>query len=252
MAKTQFIRDAQLERLRANIGPNLERYKLDTPWLAEYFGAEPWFLQSSIEVSPDITLQGPVSKSEHFDLENAKHLYLALRHLTPLQAADDRLWVYMTHVTHWDYMRKRWPLEEYEKKKDKDPVSYVNDRYFLMGDRARGLIRNGLARLWWYGFSTYDETRDDPFELTAVLLKNLDVTQTVLERSFSRNRAVTRALLSVLADREKRGNAFYDREGVRRLAKHLVHIGGVAVIDALPFEEMRGMIDAKVSDLVAT
>lgn len=199
-------------------------------------------MPEAVEILP------PTSKSELFDLENTKTLYTALRHLTPLQASDERLWAYLTHVTYWDYMRKRWPVEQY---KDKRVADNLQERYFFMSDRPRALIRNGMARLWWYGYTTYDEQRDDPFELTGVLLKNLDVTQSILERAFSRNRLVTHAVLSVLLQREKDGAPFYERDSVRDLAKYLVQVGGVTIIDALSFTELRDVVMRKVDELAA-
>jgi len=120
-----------------------------------------------------------------------------------------------------------------------------------MSDRPRALIRNGIARLWCYGYTTYDAHRDDPFELTAVLLYNLDVTQSILERAFSRNRTVTHALLSVLLQREKDQIPFYTREKVRDLAKYLVQLGGVTIIDALSSAEVRDVVSRRVDELTA-
>ena len=249
MSKILFLRETQLERLRENISPNSQRYLGDQPWLGSYFGADAWHLQSSIDAADATELQAPASKTELFDLENTRILYGALRHLTPIQAADERLWAFLSHVTHWDYMRKRWGVEQYVDKPRFSEI--VQERYFFMPDRPRALIRNGIARLWWYGFTTYDEKREDPFELTSVLLKNLDVTQSILERAFSRNPTVTRALLSVLLQREKGGSPFYDREGVRDLAKYLVQVGGVTIIDALSFAEIHDLVNRKVDELSA-
>jgi hypothetical protein len=250
MAKAFFIREAQLERMRQNIAPNGKRYGSEQSWLGQYFGTESWFLQSSIDMPDALELRLPASKTELFDLENTKAVYTALRHLTPLQAADERLWTYLSHVTFWEYMRKRWAVEQYA-----GSVRFaenVQERYLFMSDRARALIRNGIARLWWYGYSTYDEDRADPFELTTVLLKNLDITQSILERAFSRNRTVTHAVLSVLLQREKEGLPFPDRDGVRDLAKYLVQVGGVTIVDALSFAEIGEMVERKVTDLVST
>lgn len=249
MSKAFFLRETQLERLRQNIKPNTSRYSLDKPWLDDYFGAEAWHLPSSVEMTDGVQLKEPESKTELFDLENTKAVYLALKHLTPLQACDERLWTYLTHVTFWTYMRKRWPAEQYHGKRRF--VEVMEERYFFTGHRARALIRNGISRLWWYGYATYDDTRQDPFELTAVLLKRLDVTQSILERTFSHNRAVTRTVLSVLLQREKDGVPFYDRDDVRKLAGYLVQVGGVTIIDALTLPDVQGLVDRKVSELTA-
>lgn len=250
MAKISFLREAALERLRQNIIPNASRYSADKLWLSDYFGGETWYMPSSVDLLEGTSLLPPAGKqADLLDLENTKTLYKALRHLSLVQAADERLWTYLSHVTYWDYMRKRWGVEQYAGKPRFAEI--VEERYFFMPDRPRALIRNGIARLWWYGYTTYDDKRSDPFELTAVLLKNLDVAQSVLERAFSRNRTLTRALLSVLLERENAGTPFYDREKVRNLAKYLVQVGGVTVLDTLSFAEIHDVVSHRVDQLSA-
>src|SRR5689334_21285066 len=112
MPKAHFLKRQSLEQLKENVGPNAARYTSDEPWLSDYFKGSACALASRIEL-PDIELKAPTSKMEQHDLENAKAVYSALRHLTPLQASDERLWAHMTHVTHWEYMRARWPAEQY-------------------------------------------------------------------------------------------------------------------------------------------
>src|SRR5687767_6934117 len=137
-------------------------------------------------------------------------------------------------------MRARWGVEKY--RDNPRFADVVQERYFFMPDRPRALIRNGIARLWWYGYTTYDGTRTDPFELTGVLLKNLDVAQSVLERAFSRNRTVAHAVLSVLARLEQDGTPFYERNKVRELAKFLVQLGGVTIVDALDRSQIEEIV----------
>jgi hypothetical protein len=106
-----------------------------------------------------------------------------------------------------------------------------------------------MARLWWYGYCSYDKSRDDPFELTGPLLKKLDVTQNLLENAFGRNNQITQAVLGVLLEREKEGKEFYVRDKVRALAKYIVQLGGVTIIDALGQEEIRELVAGKIDQL---
>lgn len=247
MTKARLLGTAQLETLRVNIAGNAKQYALPASWLAGYFQGNDWSLSSSLELPDELSLQVPTDESLLLDLENTRILYSALKHLTPTQASDERLWAYLTHVTFWPYMRARWGVEKYLENPRLADV--VQERYFFMSDRPRALIRNGIARLWWYGYTTYDDTRDDPFELTAVLLKNLDVAQSVLERAFSRNRTVAHAVLSVLRKLEQDGTPFYDRAKVRELAKFLVQLGGVTIIDALGRPEIEQIVLGKAGEL---
>lgn len=249
MKKLIFLRSNSLERLQSNIIANQHRYTESSPWLNSYFSGSEWFQESNLIQADDFQLQIPISKTELCDLENTRILYTALQHLTPLQAADPRLWVYLTHCTHWEYMRHRWPIEQYLGKQNLR--DNIQQRYFFMPNKSRALIRNGMARLWWYGYCSYDESRRDPFELTTALLKNLDVTQSILERAFSLNTNVTKTILSVLLEREEAGKAFYVREKVRDLAKYIVQIGGVTIIDALDGPDLRELVSDKIDQLEA-
>lgn len=247
MSNLIFLTQNSLDRLQANINANHHLYSENSPWLGSYFSGTGWLQDSNLAAADTFDLKMPISKTELCDLENTRTVYTALRHLTPLQAADPRLWAYMTHVTHWDYMRKRWPIEQYMFKQDLR--ENIQQRYFFMPNKSRALIRNGMARLWWYGYCSYDESRDDPFELTTALLKNLDVTQSILERAFSLNTKVTKTMLSVLLERDKAGVPFYVRAKVRDLAKHMVQIGGVTIIDALDEPDLRQIVLGKIEQL---
>ena len=240
MSKARLLGIPQLETLRVNIQTNASKYALNKSWIGQYLGGE-WSLASSIDLPDGLELRRPADDGTSLhDLENTKLLYGALKHLTPAQAADERLWTYLSHVTFWPYMRARWGVEKYQDNPRLREV--IQERYFFMADRPRALVRNGIARLWWYGHTTYDNTRADPFELTAVLLKNLDVAQSVLERNFSRNQSVVHAVLSVLARLEAEGKPFYERVKVRELAKFLVQLGGVTIIDVLDQREVEAIV----------
>jgi hypothetical protein len=242
MSNLKFIRGNSFERLVANIATNEKRYSEATPWLDSYFGGSNWSVLSDIVAPESIQLQMPKSKTEHFDLENTRIVYSALKHLSPVQASDPRLWAYFTHVSHWEYMRARWPVEQYA---GGDRFKQVmQERYFFMPDRSRALLRNGMARLWWYGYSSYDSTQDDPFALTAPLLKTLDITQNLLENAQGRSVEIAQTVLKVLHDR-----SFYEREAFRSLAKYINNIGGVTIIDALPAEELSVLITQKIDQL---
>ena len=53
----------------------------------------------------------------------------------------------------------------------------------------------------------------------------------------------------MLLEREKQGKAFYVREQVRELARYIVQIGGVTIIDALPELELRELVTGKIEQL---
>lgn len=253
----KYLRLAHLAQLKADIKYNLASYNSnDTPWLEAYFGSESWSLDSKIKVATQLELKLPEGKDLK-DIENVRILYSALHSLDIRQATDERLWAYMTHISHWGYMRRRWSVESRLKSFDDESratasaVSYVRERYFFMPNRDRALVRNGLARLWWYGYSSFDQSRDDPFELTSILLETLDIAQSLLERSFSRNQNVVHAVLRGLKRCRDAKLPYTDREKFREAMRQLNRAGGFTVIDALPERKIEDMVYRVISEEVS-
>ena len=92
-------------------------------------------------------------------------MHRAFPTLTREQASDPRLWVRLTHVEGWKYMRRRWNVAP-KIRDEKNPVGYVLEHYFVASSSpSRALTRNGMARLWWYAHLTHDPARKDPYEL---------------------------------------------------------------------------------------
>lgn len=250
--KIKYLTTCERDDLKANIRGNINHYESDEPWLTEFFGKPNWARESSYHMPDDLELVTPQGGDKHFDTENTKIIYSALKELPLSVAIDERFWVYLSHVTFWKYMRKRWPIEN-GKKSSEGPAGYIRERYFFMPNRDRSLIRNGISRLWWYGYLTYDENRSNPFELTEALLEKLDIAQQLLERSYSRNTMITRTILSMLVEKKKAGIPFSHREKqFRPLVMHLNALGGVTILDALDEQDIRATVESKLEQLQAT
>jgi len=237
----KYIETTCLDNLKVNIHTNIVNYQSDEVWLETYFGKQDWAKQTKVRVH-EIDLLLPQSSTIHYDYENTKRLYTAFKQLSVTQATDERLWAYLAHTVFWKYMRKRWPVENYLDKDMASITDVIQERYFFTNNRDRALIRNGIARLWWYGYVSYDEDREDPFELTKMLLSKLDITQNILERSFSRNPVITKAILNVLVDLEKMEGKVPTREQFRSMMMYLNHLGGVTILDSFEQEEIQGML----------
>lgn len=243
----KYIKAGVLDELKANIKGNADSYSQPETWLQCHFNNDYWSSVGKFNMPDDIKL---ISSKDgvHNDLENTKILYAALKDLPFSVAIDERFWAYQTHVTFWDYMRTRYPVEKSQTLKD-GPVGYLREHYFFMPNRDRALIRNGIARLWWYGHLTYEEDRENPFELTEALLEKLDIAQQLLERSYSRNPVITKTVLSMLIDKKNAGEPFSHRSKFRPLASYLNQVGGVTILDALKDYDLKLIIDSKLKQL---
>lgn len=244
-----ILRESALSQLRGNIGGNVGKYSLDKPWINEEFRGSRWSLDTHLELPGHFELLLPDDDST-YDLENSKRLYLALKDLTPVQAADERLWACLSHTVGWQYMRKRWDVDKYRGNAQKR-TEYIRDRYFFMPNRDRALVRNGIARLWTYAYVTYDEQREDPFQLTEVLLQKLDIAQQLLERSFSRVPELPKAVMRVVQTYPKDQLDLTDRDQFRDVMRHVNRVGGVTILDLLTAFELEQTVRSR-ADTLAT
>ncbi len=244
MARQKYLRASALTKLQDEVPQTLPLYENEKPFLNGFFGGDKYALESSVEIANHIELEEPVRGRDLKDFENTRILYDALKELTPIQASDARFWTYLTHVTFWRHMRKRWPVED---KKPDEQISYVKAHYFVETRASRSLIRNGLANLWWYGYLTHDPEREDPYALTRVLLSKLDIASSLLERTLGRNRNVLHACLEVLMEHPD----IAKRDLVRALVRELNFYGGVSILDHLDRAEIKDLATKRFEALAA-
>jgi Family of unknown function (DUF6339) len=227
------FRNSFVNALRANIDTNLDKYQRSDSWISEIGQRSSRDLETSIEIKSPIALEEP-KKGDFKDIENAIRLHKLLPRLTLLQARDPRLWTRLVHVDCWKYMRQRWEIERTRDDNEKG-VRFIASRYFIATNDSRSLLRNGVARLWWTAHLSHDDSRENPYELTGILLSTLDITQQILERNMGRAPAVLVGFLEFLVQNKAllltRGDQNRDR--IRKLAIFLNMYGGVYLLDCL-------------------
>lgn len=242
------FRENFLNRLKSSVRENLRRYRDDKPWVDDL----PWSqspLPTPLEPTEPLRLLEP-DPEDLRDLENSIRVFSALPNLTPIQASDPRLWTRLTHVECWKYMRLRWPVERMGNNANK-AERFILSRYFIQRNESRALLRNGLARLWWYAYVTHDPDKSNPYELTSVLLSTLDITQQIMERSLGRMPHVTSGFLEFLLYNKKKllGPGDQKRRWIRHLAKRLNLFGGVTLLDCLTKSEIVEVLEEEFERL---
>jgi hypothetical protein len=163
------------------------------------------------------------------DFETAIQLFEAFKNLEPIQASDERLWTYLSHVDLYPYMIKRWNAAY--SGTAKDSINYVLEHWFLRSTSHSDLLRHPLAGLWWAVFLSIDENRgDNKYELTEILFRQLDFpTRTLGAYSLGRHKEAVIGILEFIRENEDLfKNKFEDK--TRYITKHLNLIGGVKPI----------------------
>jgi hypothetical protein len=153
----------------------------------------------------------------------------------------------------WPYMRRRWPVEKEMPNRDR-ASRFVEWRYFVAQSQSRALLRNGIARLWWTAQLSHAPERDNPYELTAVLLSTLDITQQIVERNMGRAPNVIKGFLEFLLSNSGTllTGGDKNRHRIRRLAKYLNMYGGVCVLDLLSQAEIMDLLGRELARILET
>lgn len=179
-------------------------------------------------ISPaNINSQIVLDPSPKADFENSKLVFEELKNLDLVQANDQRLWVTLTHITFFDYTFSRWDEnKEWSKRK-------IQDRFHFLGGKIDTRVRNALSRLWWAARITYDETREDPYELTKLLWETQDIFQGLLERKYGAYPQVVKGFLEFY-----RRNKQLKQNEIRTIFSGLNSIGGVKHLPLLDSKDI--------------
>ena len=138
-------------------------------------------------------------------------------------------------------MASRWKIKDNENEKKLKEV--IKQRFFAIRG-SKGVIRNGIARLWWAGYWGYDENREDPFELVDIILDKQEIYEHISERSYNRNKNILIAALEAIKE-----NDMYSRDPSRALFKKINSFGSDKHLDALDLDTAKEMVAELVEEI---
>lgn len=236
-----YFTDKACERLMADIDTNRDKYFSDEDWIPSFFyGSDDYYKMSSVTVeqfTPYHITDNKMTNADKAleDYHNTIRLYDAFKTLTPWQAAQGNMWAYLCHTDSKcrSYIRHRWLDDPRE--------NTIRARFFAPTNES---LRNdnALSRLWWYGYLTYDQSAENPYHLTKILLTNLTIATDIID---TLNRTNPERLKGVLLaidefkDKLKVGESLTDL--VREANLSLNWRAGVTVMDSLSSDEIRSL-----------
>lgn len=98
------------------------------------------------------------------DLQTAIAIYEAYKDITPLFAQQDDLWIYLTHVDLFNYVKRRWAISS--NNDEEKQIRFIQNHWF---HNPTNFLRTTFAGYWWNVYMTIDETREDKYELTRTM-----------------------------------------------------------------------------------
>ena len=236
--RIKYITEDDLNTIKANLNSVYkEVVKTDDKSLNDFFNKENIIRETANEISDfSLDMSQPAEKAYLTDAENCKRVYGHMKFLSDSQASDERIWAAYTFSVFLNYMKYRWPAKS---------AIDLNNNYLFGYSRQRSLFRNGVSRLWWIGRMSYDESRDDPYELTEFLCKKQDVIESICGRNVFNNQDIRLATLKALFDADKSGIKI-ERILVRDIAKYVNLLAGIYLIDAFDKDEIYSKICKKI------
>ena len=238
--KIRFIKQDALDNLKVNISSNIDYYSYeDNKRVTSFFGNEDIFLDFKYEVN-DFELDMSEVITQKTDLNNIKLIYDNLKFLTVSQASDERLWAGLTHDKFWSYMRYRWGNNIVSNSKSKeDTIKKIKQTYFYGYGKRRSAAWNGIAKLWWIGKFTYNESLDNPYEITEYAVNDLGTTTLyLLSSKFTGNDNIRFGMFKAILEFERKGIKI-SRKKLNELMKYINILGGSYLLDSFTEEEIK-------------
>ncbi len=242
MTKQFIFKEKYVSKLKENI--NIDFYR----GLEFIYDKKQVLMLPNIENTPNLVNQ----LNPDNDFETAIRLYDAFKNLEPIQASDERLWVYLSLVDLFPYMQQRWSaVYNNEPKGTKD---YILEHWFLSSLAQSSLLRHALAGLWWAVYLSIDKTRgeDKKYDLTKILFRQLDFsTRTLGTYKLGRHKEAVIGILEFIEENVDLFKTNFESK-TRFITKHLNVIGGVkslAYYDRTFFKRELGKVKSSISNL---
>lgn len=150
------------------------------------------------------------------DFENAVDFYEANKDIPPFIAAEEAFWAYLTHIEYFSFVKKRWAINHASK------IETITKRFFYSGSN----MDNALSRLWWSAHLTVDDSSEDRYKYTRVLLQdgNSDLLQNLSKSKLFRHKEAVIGILKFFSE-------YKDRTDFSKVNRYIIQrfnrIGGV-------------------------
>lgn len=244
----KYLRQDVSDQLYEDVPKNLERYRTGN---FDYLSTDPAYYREL-----DVAAANPVVLDEgsnaQSDAVNSERIWQSMGHLTPAEARDRRIWVYLAHVEFLEYAKSRYTIPE----DDDAAVKIIRDHWFAVNNRS--LERNqAVSRLWWFAFMA-KRVESMPLRSSLDTLLHLtDIRANLMERpTTAQCIGLFKAWIEILheardkCDQEK-GSPYFKRQVYRTALKRINALGGYRLLDSLDDETLKGIVRGHLDQGVA-
>lgn len=240
MSELKYLSDRTLTQLRKDVSSNIDRYQ--QTGFRDLANEPGWDVPLGIEFDAARLAQLDSSRPTNVsvvDLANSRIVGLALPHLTPSVANEERVWVRLAHVEAFEYCRARW-LDGAEP----DQVDALVRDHFFAPTQTGIRDDHALSRLWWNFHIARTCDPDDVDGALGLILTTADIRSNFVERIWMTSRkSIAGAVLRAMRTEPWITSA---EKNFREFMKALNRLGGGVVFEALSAADT----DAFVQDCV--
>lgn len=157
-----------------------------------------------------------ISSNAKDDFENAKLFFEAYKDMSPIIASQESIWAYLAHAEYFKYVKERWGITS-----DTSATTII-DHFFVTS--IIKITRNGLARLWWPVYLTYDKNSEDPYHLTKLFFENTQIVLSMSESQFFSIKPLTHGVLEYFEEHPEINRS---KENINKIMTYFNKLGGV-------------------------
>ena len=192
-----------------------------------------------IELTPPQS--GPPNRADRQALD----FYQSMPNMTASAATDSLIWIWMTHFRLHSYSIKRW-------RRQGDLANHIRNHWFV-GNEADALRQNNTAsRTWWIAHTAIKAAKASAGAFTEEqainhFANNPRHYHNMMDSNFSRHPVVCAEMLLALMT-EARG---ISGVGSDQIWKRVNLTAGTLLLDAMPREQLRELINRHVNDIMS-
>ena len=244
--KARFLRYAALEDLRDQVASNLSSYRSGNFNHIEVDGS--WWFEHEAQIDEEklINLKSPAGQNL-YEVENCELFYGAMKEISPYDARDERLWVYLTHTILLDYTRRRWVIPS----DDELAIAYIR-KHFFARDKRQVERDNAASRLWWMAHLCARIPSVAFNDALKVFLFKSDVRASIVERpTSSQSLEVFGAIVNRLSTSLGGEQLLFERDTFRNFMRELNSVGGFKLLDCMTKKQVESTLDVIIHDRLA-
>ncbi|EOB3523575.1 DUF6339 family protein [Enterococcus faecalis] len=240
MYKICYVTDVFLDEFKTNFDSSYLKYykNNDKDKIVEIFSNP----DNTIESSIDFAYKPLFLESEHPNCiyDNIRIIWESLRHLTPSEAENEKLWVALENIYYLDYH-----LDQLDLIKGKNRDSSIKSRTIFNRGKKRSLVINNISLLWWIAYYMYDDSNEEnPYYFSDFYVSGGYRGNSVafLSSNIISNKDIMLGVLEAVKELSDNNKMQVNRYSYTNSNKILNQIGGVKILDCLTRQEIKKII----------